>query len=92
MADLVPLAHGFGMPRWQQSWGYAYGYVQRRLAARYDVTLIHRQVLARTIAEPGATVDGLHFSNQGHRRMAETVWPIIGNAIATAVPRNPAPG
>ena len=62
--------------------GHGYGYAQRRLASRYHVTLIPRQVLARTIAEPGATVDGLHFSERGHQLVADTVWSIVRDGLA----------
>ena len=67
--------------------GHGYGYAQRRLASQYGVTLIPRQVLARTIAEPGATVDGLHFSPKGHHRIADTVWIIVSDALAPAAPK-----
>lgn len=69
--------------------GHGYGYAQRRLAHRYNVTLIPRQILARTIAEPGATLDGLHFSPQGHRRIADAVWSIVQNVVSPSPQKQP---
>lgn len=68
--------------------GHRYGYAQRRLADLYDVALIPRQVLAQAIAAPGATVDGLHFSAQGHRHMADTVWPMVQDAVQITTPKS----
>ncbi|NLV41761.1 MAG: hypothetical protein GXY15_11110 [Candidatus Hydrogenedentes bacterium] len=48
----------------------AYGTAQRRLARRHGVTLIPKRVLAGVFAAPGATTDGLHLSDEGHRALA----------------------
>ena len=66
-----------------------YGRIQRRLASAYDVHLIPRRVLMGVLTENGATIDGTHLSNTGHRRLAQEVWAILhpagaGSAFATA--------
>jgi len=43
-----------------------YGMVQRALAREHGVTLIPKRFIADVMNTPGATVDGLHFSNTGH--------------------------
>jgi lysophospholipase L1-like esterase len=47
-----------------------YGAAQRRLARRHSVTLIPKRVLAGIFSVPGATTDGLHLSDEGHRALA----------------------
>jgi acyl-CoA thioesterase-1 len=43
-----------------------YGMVQRALARERGVILIPKRFMADVMSTPGATVDGLHFSNAGH--------------------------
>jgi len=43
-----------------------YGMVQRALAKEHGVILIPKRFMADVMSTPGATVDGLHFSNSGH--------------------------
>ena len=57
-----------------------YGRIQRRLATKYNVILIPRRVLLGVLERPGATVDSVHLSRQGHRWMAETVWRVVAGA------------
>lgn len=58
-----------------------YGSVQRRLAAKYYVSLIPKRVLASVIAAEGATIDSLHLSAEGHREMADAAWNVMGPAF-----------
>ncbi len=51
----------------------AYLDAQRRLAARYSVSLLPRMALASAIFSPDTTVDGLHLSNKGHELLASAV-------------------
>ncbi len=51
-------------------WGHRFGAIQRRLASRYRVVLIPKRVLAGVITTPGATNDGLHFTQLGHADLA----------------------
>src|SRR5437870_2613859 len=57
-----------------------YGRVQRRLAAAHGVTLIPKRWLADVLTADGATVDGIHLSQEGHERMAEKVWRLLAPA------------
>ena len=54
-----------------------FGRVQRRLAAQYQVLLIPKRVLIGELAGEGSTLDSIHLSAEGHKRMAESVWQII---------------
>lgn len=54
-----------------------YGRVQRRLAAKHDVTLIPKRVLMSVLAHGDNTLDTVHLSDAGHKRMAVAVWNII---------------
>jgi acyl-CoA thioesterase-1 len=60
-----------------------YGRIQRRLAARHDVRLIPKRVFMSVLASEDATLDGIHLSESGHRRMAEAVWSVIEPAYAS---------
>lgn len=51
--------------------------VQRRIAAKHRVPLIPRRHLAWVLAERGSTVDGLHLSDSGHQRVADTIRAIL---------------
>jgi acyl-CoA thioesterase-1 len=64
----------------------AYGLQQRRIAARHGILLIPRKYFAELLAAPGATLDGIHLSATGHRRMAQMVWEMIGPSLQIAQP------
>ncbi len=49
-------------------WGYAAA--QRRVAREYDLPLIPKRVLARILADPRNTSDGVHLTQRGHAQMA----------------------
>jgi lysophospholipase L1-like esterase len=51
----------------------AYGRIQRRLSAKYRVSLIPKRYFAQVVGEANATTDGLHLSASGARRMAMLV-------------------
>ena len=51
----------------------AYGQIQRRLAAKYGVPLIPKRYFTGVIAGKDATLDGLHLTDAGARRMALVV-------------------
>jgi len=57
-----------------------YGRIQRRLADRYGVRLIPKRVFISVLAGGGATLDSIHLSEDGHRKMAQEVWAIIAPA------------
>lgn len=64
----------------------AWGVVQRRLARKYGCSIIPKRLLVDVLAAPGATVDTLHLSEAGHKRLAETIWQVIGHALPPAPP------
>lgn len=55
----------------------AWGVAQRRLAQQFGCQLIPKRHLVDVLAAPGATVDTLHLSHQGHRYMAVMIWKQI---------------
>jgi acyl-CoA thioesterase I len=57
-----------------------YGQAQRRLCAAYGVVLIPRRVIMRELTRKGATIDGIHFTREGHERMAEAMWEAVRSA------------
>ena len=57
-----------------------YGRAQRQLASRYGVVLIPKRVFVGVLTGEGATLDSVHLDRQGHERMAEVVWGVIGPA------------
>ena len=48
-----------------------FGEAQQKLAKEHGVTLIPRRVLARVLFSDAATLDSIHLSETGHRRLAE---------------------
>jgi acyl-CoA thioesterase I len=54
-----------------------FGRIQRRLAAKYHVKLIPKRIFVRLLTTDGATVDSIHLTQDGHERMAQTVWSLI---------------
>lgn len=52
---------------------YEFARLRRRLAHRHSVCLIPRREFAQVLLTPDATLDGLHLSNTGQRRLAELV-------------------
>ncbi len=65
---------------------HEFGRIQRTLAARYNVHLIPKRIFLSVIASGEATLDSIHLSPAGHRRMADTVWKITGPAFDRDAP------
>jgi acyl-CoA thioesterase-1 len=63
----------------------AYGRIQRRLASKYGVSLIPKRYFGHMIGGASATVDGLHLSEGGTRRMAllvaKTLSPVLKSPV-----------
>jgi acyl-CoA thioesterase I len=59
----------------------AYGQIQRRLAAKYHISLIPKPYLAGVISGASATSDGLHLSATGSRRMATLVTQALSSVL-----------
>jgi lysophospholipase L1-like esterase len=57
---------------------WAFASWQRELAAKYDVVLIPKRLLAGIVLTEANVVDGLHLSRLGHERMAEQLAPWLG--------------
>lgn len=55
-----------------------YGAIQRRLAHQHGVFLIPKRYFAGVLGGEAAVLDGLHLSPNGHRKMAEMIWRMIG--------------
>ena len=59
----------------------AYGQIQRRLAAKYGTSLIPKRYLTGIIAGKDATLDGLHLTDIGARRMALVVTQALSPVL-----------
>lgn len=59
---------------------HAYGRAQRTVAARHGVLLAPKRVFLSVLAGNDATLDTVHLSQEGHQKMAESVWRVIGPA------------
>jgi acyl-CoA thioesterase-1 len=57
-----------------------YGMVQRALAKEHGVILIPKRFMADVMSTPGATVDGLHFSNTGHILFARALFGVLARS------------
>jgi acyl-CoA thioesterase I len=64
----------------------AYGAAQRRQAKKFGVRLIPKHYFAAVLRQSDATIDGLHLSAKGHKRMAEMIWNIIGQSLTAPSP------
>lgn len=60
---------------------HAYGYAQRRIAAKHNVKLIPKRVFLSVIAGGDSTLDSIHLSQAGHQHMADRVWEILQGAF-----------
>jgi acyl-CoA thioesterase-1 len=58
-----------------------FGEIQRRLARRYEVVLIPKRYFASVLIGEEATLDGLHLSPAGHKKMAELVWERVSGFV-----------
>ncbi len=54
-----------------------FGHAQRKLAERYEVSLIPKTVMARVFGMADGTSDGIHLSQEGHYAMAERIGELI---------------
>ena len=65
------------LPPFFHQWGHA----QRELAEKHHVMLIPKRVFLSVIAEDGATMDSIHLTQLGHKRMEKAIWRIISPAF-----------
>ena len=54
-----------------------FGAIQRRLARRHGVVLIPKRYFASVLTGGESTIDSLHLSPAGHRKMAATIWSLV---------------
>jgi acyl-CoA thioesterase-1 len=66
---------------------HSYGRVQRAAAARYRVKLVPKRVFLSIIAGSSSTLDSIHLSQEGHRKMADCVWSLVESAFANTKAR-----
>ncbi len=55
----------------------AFGRAQRDIAAEHNVLLLPKGCLSAVFGEKGATLDGLHLTQEGHHALAETVAVVL---------------
>ncbi len=60
---------------------HEYGRHQRRIAAKYGVALVPKRVFLSVLAGGDSTMDSIHLSQEGHRKMAATVWSLVGGTF-----------
>jgi len=69
-----------------------YGYIQRRLAKEFDVTLIPKRCFTYFLSGELSTHDTIHLSDEGHRKLARVVWDLVGDKMLPAgAPANQRP-
>jgi len=59
-----------------------FGEIQRRLARRYDVILIPKRYFAGVLVGSQSTIDSLHLSPAGHRKMAALIARFVVPGLA----------
>lgn len=60
---------------------HEYGRIQRELAKKYKVALIPKRVLLGVLSANDATVDTIHLTQAGHRRMAASARRMLSGAF-----------
>lgn len=53
--------------------GNSFGKAQRELSAEFNVVLIPKKYFSWALTGSNSTMDGLHLSNSGHKKMAEII-------------------
>ena len=61
---------------------HEYGRIQRSLARKHGVLLVPKGLFLSVLTTDGATLDTIHLSQAGHRRMAALVWGVVGSAFS----------
>lgn len=60
---------------------HEYGRVQRAVSAKHHVKLVPKRVFLSVIAGSDSTLDSIHLSASGHKRMANCVWRLVRSAF-----------
>lgn len=58
-----------------------YGRIQRSLARKHGVALVPKRLFLSVLAAEDSTVDTIHLTQAGHRRMATLVWHLVKPAF-----------
>lgn len=58
-----------------------FGRIQRSLARKHGVALVPKRVFLSILGANDSTVDTVHLTQIGHRRMAATVWNLVRAAF-----------
>lgn len=61
---------------------HEYGRAQRTAAAKHHIALLPKRIFLSILASDGATLDTIHLSQAGHKKMSDTVWQLVGPAFA----------
>lgn len=65
---------------------HEYGRIQRSLARKHNVSLVPKRVFLSVLAANDSTLDTIHLSQAGHRRMAACVWQLVSSAFPSKGP------
>jgi len=60
-----------------------FGLAQRRLARKHSVLLAPRRIFLSVLAAEESTLDTIHLSGEGQRRMAARVWQLVRPAFSS---------
>lgn len=55
--------------------------IQRKIAKKFNISLIPRRIFVSVLKGKDSTVDGIHLTEKGHLKMAQCVWPLIFRSI-----------
>lgn len=67
---------------------HEYGRIQRSLARKHNVSLIPKRVFLSVLTASDSTLDSIHLTQTGHRRMATRVWQLVRSAFPATYERN----
>ena len=60
-----------------------FGRIQRMLSAKHRVPMMPKRFFAAVLTAHAATVDSIHLTRAGHRRMADAVWRFVRSGDAS---------
>ncbi len=60
---------------------YRFGYSQRALASRYQVSLIPKRYLLSVLVGEQKTLDSIHLTDSGHQQMAELMAKLLATPL-----------
>lgn len=60
---------------------HTWGKIQRQQAAKHGVALVPKRVFYSVLAGEASTLDSIHLSQAGHKKMADKIWNAISKAL-----------